>query len=191
MLEQEIKSYLTAQKEPFKDQTKSHSDVDFFLPRNGVHLDAKEKRQRFDMRNWKEAVMPQECLFIIDDLAIRKLLRHAPHSFCLIRDRSRMPLTYYVYSIVDFLCMPKKRCRRPIRRNMTAYKGKWLLDLRDAAAFEKLEEAMNYVIGYKNKHPAIFEGHIDCWGKYYSERIGKGGRTRTANYWDEDAKAHT
>ncbi|MCZ6775556.1 MAG: hypothetical protein O7D34_03750, partial [Ignavibacteria bacterium] len=106
MLEQEIKSYLTAQKEPFKDQAKSHSDVDFFLPRNGVHLDAKEKRQRFDMRNWKEAVMPQECLFIIDDLAIRKLLRHAPDSFCLIRDRSRMPLAYYVYSIVDFLCMP-------------------------------------------------------------------------------------
>ena len=86
--------------------------------------------------------------------------------------------------------MPKKRFRRPIRRNMTTYTGKWLPDLLDAAAFEKLEEAMNYVIGYKNKHPAIFEGHIDCWGKYYTERIGKGGRTRTAEYWNEDAKAH-
>ena len=191
MLEQEIKAYLRSQGIGFSDFSSSHTAVDFFLPQHNVYIDAKEKRQHFSMKNWKEARMPEEFLFIIDDLAARKLLLHAPNSFTLVRDSSVSPPMYYVYSIVDFLCIPKTRCRRPIRRTTTAYKGKWIVDLRDAAAFDSLAGAIGYVITFKKKHAAIFENHIDCWGKYHSEHIGKSGSVRTTHYWSEDAKAHT
>ena len=192
MLEQEIKSYLTLHNEPFSDFSGSHTALDFFLSGHNIHIDAKEKRQRFSMKNWKEARMPQEHMFIIDDLSVRKLLLHAPHSFTLIRDSSVSPATYFVYSIVDFLCIPKVRCRRPIRRRTTvALKGKWIIDLRDAATFETLGDAIAYVTSYKKKHPAIFEDQIDCWGKYPSERVARSGSMRTARFWDLDAKAHS
>lgn len=190
MFEKEIRSLLISRNEPFVDRTSSHTALDFFLPNYATHIDAKEKRQRFSIRNWPEAPMPQEFLFILDDLAVRKLLYHAPNSFSLIRDSSSTPPKYYVYSVVDLLCVPKKRCKRPIRRTVSAYKGKWLVDLRDAASFATLGDAINYILRYRKKHPAIFESHLDCWGGYHSERINTGGRTRTAGYWKEDAKAH-
>lgn len=190
MFEQEIKQYLKAHNEPFADRTESHSAIDFFLPQDNIYIDAKEKRQQFAMNNWREAVMPQEFLFILDDLAVRKLLFHAPNSFILICDTSSRHRQYFVYSIVDLLCIPKKRCRRPIRRSVPAYKGKWLIDLRDAASFDELQSAMDYLLSYKKKFKPIFETHIDCWGKYPTENIGRGGSTRTAKYWKKDSTSH-
>lgn len=191
MLEQEIKAYLAAQKEPFSDFSSSHTTLDFLLSRHGIHIDAKEKRQRFSMANWREARMPQEFMFIVDDLAVRKLLLHAPNSFCLIKDSSVSPVMYHVYSIADFLCIPKIRCKRPIQRTTSAYKGKWIVDLRDAAAFETLVDAIQYIVSYKKKHPAIFKNQIDCWGRYPSETVPKSGSTRKRGYWSIDAKVRS
>ncbi len=190
MFEQDVKRYLTSQNEPFTDGTLSHTSLDFHLTRRNIHIDTKEKRQKFSLTNWKETPMPQEHLFIIDDLAVRKLLLHAPNSFSMIRDSSLSPPMHYVYSIVDLLCMPKKRCRRAISKAVSTFKGKWLVDLRDAAAFETLEDAMEYVLQYPKKHKAIFESHLDCWGSYKSERIERGGTTRVSKHWSEDAKVH-
>ena len=190
MFEQDIRSYFTASREPFTDFTSSHTAPDFHLTRRDIYIDAKEKCQQFTMSNWREARMPQENLFIIDDLAVRKLLLHAPNSFVIIRNSSIDPPMHYVYSIVDFLCMPKKRCRRTISKTITTVKGKWLIDLRDAAAFATLDEAMHYILRYAEKHPAIFETHLDCWGNYRSEKVGRGGTTRVATYWKEDSKVH-
>ena len=191
MLEREIKAYLTAQKEAFSDFSSSHTALDFHLHRSDAHIDAKEKRQRFNMKNWQEARMPQEQMFIIDDLAVRKLLLNAPNSFSLIKDSSLSPAMYYVYSIVDFLCIPKVRCKRPIQRTTSAFKGKWIVDLRDAALFETLADAIKYILGYGRKHPEIFKNHIDCWGRYPSEKIAKSGAVRTRRYWSIDAKVRS
>ncbi len=191
MFEQEIKSYLTAKNIPFEDGTKSTSSLDFFLPRQKIYFDAKEKAQPLSMRNWSEATAAQEHLFIIDDLAARKLLQHAPLSFCLIKDSSLSPSMYYSYSIVDLLCIPKKRVNRPIEKSVKALKGKWLLDLRDAAAFEDLADAMAYILSYEKKFPSIFSSHIDCWGKYPSEEIKTSGSVRTAVYWKKDSQRHS
>ena len=190
MFEQDIKMLLAARHEDFVDQTASHTAIDFHLPRRAICIDVKEKRQKFSTRNWAGALPPQEHLFIVDDLAVRKLLLHAPDSFCLIRDSSARSVMHYVYSIVDFLCIPKQRSRRPIERSVRALKGKWLVDLRDAAAFEKLGEALDYILRYPRKRKEIFERHIDCWGKYHTEVILTAGATRTAHYWKEDATAH-
>ncbi|MFN0158803.1 MAG: hypothetical protein ACKVRP_12120 [Bacteroidota bacterium] len=191
MFEQDIKSRLTAIREPFTDNTRSLTALDFELTRHAIHFDAKEKRQPFSMKHWNEAPMPQEFLFIVDDLAVRKLLLYAPHSFTLIRDSSLSPAVYYVYSIVDFLCIPKHRVRRPIRKTVPTFKGKWLIDFRNAASFDELPEAIDYIIKYPRKENTIFRDHIDCWGKYHSEHIGKGGTTRLEKHWKEDAKSHS
>lgn len=188
VLEEDIRTFLKARGEPFTDCTSSQSELDFHLTRKGIFFDTKEKCQKFSTSNWPEATMPQENLFIIDDLAVRKLLLHAPSSFVLIRDSSVDPPMHYVYSIVDLLCMPKKRCRRIIRKTVTATKGKWITDLRDAAGFETLDEAMHYIVHYPEKHHAIFEAHLDCWGNYRSEKIGRGGIPRIARHWEEDSK---
>lgn len=191
MFEQEVKTYLESHKIPYEDGTRSKTSLDFFLPRQRIYCDVKEKSQPFSMRNWSKAAVAQENLFIIDDLAARKLLHHAPLSFCLIKDSSISPTMFYIYSIVDLLCIPKKRVKRPIERSVKAYKGKWLLDLRDAAVFNELADAMKYMMQYEKKFPLIFSEHIDCWGKYPSETIDSAGRTRTSDYWKKDAKSHS
>jgi len=191
MFEQEVKSFLTSHNIPFEDGTKSKTALDFFLPRRKIYFDVKEKAQPFSMKNWHEASTAQETFFIMDDLAARKLLLHAPLSFCLIKDSSISPTMYYIYSITDLLCIPKKRVKRPIEKTVKAFKGKWLLDLRDAAAFDELPDAINYILSYEKKFSLIFSEHIDCWGKYPSEVIKTSGRTRTAGYWTKDSQAHS
>lgn len=191
MFEKEVKAFLTSKSINYKDGTRSTSDLDFFLPGYNIYFDAKEKAQRFSMKNWNEASMPQDSLFIIDDLAARKLLFHAPHSFCLIKDSSVSSPMYYAYSIVDLLCIPKKRVKRPIERSVKAYKGKWLIDLRDAAAFETLDDAIGYLLNYRKKFSLIFNTHIDCWGNFPSENIKTSGRLRTAGYWEKDSESHS
>jgi hypothetical protein len=191
MFEQEVRALLNSQHIPYVDGTKSVSDLDFFLPSQNVWFDAKEKTQRFSMKNWSGATPSQEDLFIIDDLSARKLLRKAPLSFCLIKDSSAQSTTYYIYSIVDLLCIPKTRVRRPIEKSVKAYKGKWLLDLRDAAVFIDLEDALRYMLTYEKKFYAIFGEHIDCWGHYPSEQIKTAGSLRISAFWKKDAKAHS
>lgn len=190
MFEQEIKQFLASHRIPVEDGTRSNTALDFHLPRHNISFDAKEKAQPFSMKNWSEAPMPQENLFIIDDLAARKLLRHAPLSFCLIKDSSIAPTMYYIYSVVDLLCVPKRRVKRPIERTVKAFKGKWLLDLRDAAAFAGLADAIHYMLTYEKKFSLIFSEHIDCWGKYPSEEIKSSGSTRIAVHWKKDAAKH-
>jgi hypothetical protein len=191
MFEQDVKAFLRDKQITFHDGTKSTSALDFFLPRYNIHFDVKEKTQAFSLKNWSEATAPQADLFIMDDLAARKLLRCAPLSFCIIRDSSNPPVMYYVYSVVDLMCVPKKRVRRPIARSVKTFKGKWMLNLRDAAAFDSLADAMKYMLSYNKKFPAIFGGHIDCWGRYPSEQIPVSGGTRTPTHWQKDSRLHS
>lgn len=191
MLEQEVRQYFSKRRIKFLDHTRSHHELDFALPDVGIHLDVKEKLQRFSRTHWPNAAMPQEHLFILDDLAARKMLLHAPKSFCLIKDSSLPSPMYYIYSIVDLLCIQKPRVRRPIERTVKAYKGKWLVDLRDAAAFVNLDDAMDYMLRYEKHFSAIFRDHIDCWGNYSSEEIFVSGTKRRAQYWKKDSGAHS
>ena len=49
MFEQEVKKYLTSHNEPFTDGTSSHNALDFHLTRHNIHIDAKEKLQKFSI----------------------------------------------------------------------------------------------------------------------------------------------
>ena len=190
MFEREVRKYLAENSIVFEDGTRSNTSLDFFLPRHKLYFDVKEKSQQSNPENLGEATTAEEDIFIIDDLAARKLLLHAPRSFCLIKDSSAKAITYFVYSIVDLLCIPKKRVRRPIERTVRTFKGKWLVDLRDAAVFDELDDAINYMLTYEKKFHLLFSEHIDCWGTYPSEVIRTSGRTRTAGYLKKDAVKH-
>lgn len=189
-LEKELKSLLTSRRVSFQDNIRSLSSPDFFLSRLKIHIDAKEKLQPISRENWSNTAVPVESLFILDDLAVRKLLLTGPDSFILVKDSSRSTHSYHVFSIVDLLCMPKQRCKRPIHRTVEAFKGKWLVDLRDAACFDMLGDALDYIIDYRSFHSSIFETHIDCWGNYASENLASKGRTRTRNDWEKDSASH-
>ncbi len=190
MFEQEVKSHLESRAIPFDDGTLSKTAIDFHLSRYRIFFDAKEKTQPFSLRNWNVATTTEENLFIIDDLAALKLLLHAPLAFCLIKNSSITPPMYHVFSIVDLLCIPKKRARRPIEMSVKTYKGKWILDLRDAAVFDQLAEAITYMLTYEKNFSYIFKDHIDCWGKYPSEQIKTAGSTRKPIHWQTDSGAH-
>jgi hypothetical protein len=190
MFEQEVKAHLQARTIPFDDGTASKTTVDFHLPRYRIFFDAKEKTQPFSLKNWKESTTTEEHLFIIDDLAARKLLFHAPLAFCLIKNSSMSPPMFHIFSVVDLLCVPKKRVRRPIEKSVKTFKGKWLLDLRDAAVFDQLGDAIAYMLTYEKNFSYIFKEHIDCWGKYPSEQIKTAGSTRKPIHWRKDAEVH-
>jgi hypothetical protein len=191
MLEQEIKTFLTSLRISFEDGTRSNTALDFHLPRHKIFFDAKEKAQAFSMKNWNEAPTSQEYFFIMDDLAARRLLLHAPRSFVLIKDSSIVSPMYYIYSVVDLLLIPKRRVRRPIEKRVKTFKGKWLVDLRDAAAFDNLPDAIHYMLNYEKTFPRIFGTHIDCWGHYPSEHVKTSGSTRRAEHWATDSHKHS
>ncbi|MBI3195107.1 MAG: hypothetical protein HYZ34_11680 [Ignavibacteriae bacterium] len=185
--EQEIQDFLTKYNIRFIDGTNSLEELDFALPEYNIHFDVKEKKQHFNMSNWEGTNIPEEYFFILDDLAARKILLKAPRSFVLIRDSVRTPV-YYVFSIVDLLCIPKKRVRRALEKNARTFKGKWLIDFRHAMKFDSLEDAVKYMVTYPKQYDKIFKEQIDCWGEYENENIQTAGIPRKPEHWEEDLK---
>jgi len=185
--EQEIKEFLKKNEIPFEDRTGSLEELDFALTESKVFFDAKEKKQHVNVKNWQGVTIPEQYFFILDDLAGRKILLKAPRSFLLVRDSVDTP-TYYIFSIVDLLCMPKQRVRRTIEKSTRAYKGKWYVDLRHGKRCDSLGDAVKYMMHYPSKFKHIFKEYIDCWGEYEGEKIVTTGITRRKYHWVEDLK---
>ena len=183
--EREIKEYLKKKTISFEDNTGSHDTLDFTLSVYDVHFDAKEKKQHFNVSNWQGASIPEEYFFILDDLAARKILLKSPRSFLVIRDNMTGP-AYYVFSIIDLLCLPKHRVKRRLEKSVVAFKGKWYIDLRHAASFATLESVIEYMIEYPTHFKQIFNEHIDCWGEYAGEDIQIAGTVRRSHHWKKD-----
>lgn len=183
--EQEVRNYFSHNAIQFADNTSSHHELDFCLIGSDVHFDVKEKKQRFTMEHWPGTQIPERHFFILDDLAARKILLNAPKSFLMIRDCTAMP-SYYIYSVVDLLCIPKVRVRRTIERHQAHVKGKWYIDLRHAEHTTTLMHAIDYMISYPNRFPTIFDVHLDCWGSYEGETILTAGTPRKPHHWTKD-----
>ena len=183
--EQEVRHYLTLKAIRFEDRTESHHALDFALLESNVFFDVKEKKQRFTMGHWPGTVIPERYFFILDDLAARKILLNAPRSFLMIRNCTEMP-SYYVFSVVDLLCIPKVRVRRTIERHNTVAKGKWYIDLRHGKHWTTLAQAFEYMMTYPDRFPLIFDVHLDCWGTYEGENILSAGIPRKPHHWSKD-----
>lgn len=188
--EAEIKHYFNSRQIPFEDHCTSLRQLDFCFsdPATKVqfNLEVKEKRQHYNLKNWPQVNIPQAYLFIVDDLAARKILAFAPNSGLAVRDN--LNRQYYFFSVVDLYLMPKTRVNRCIKKEMAAQKGKWLVDLRNGHCCGNLPELFNALATYITQRKAIFLEILECYGRYVGEEVGSGGITRRPGHWDIDIK---
>ncbi len=189
--EQEIKDFFRSQNLAFEDNCKSFSRLDFAFGSRAqgrrFHFDAKEKRQAINLQNWPAAAIPQEHLFILDDLAARKTLAYAPQSGLLIRDNLRQ--SYHLLTVLDLFLMPKVRVNRPIQNEVATLKGKWLIDLRNSVSTASLAALFAHIRAYLNEQDDILFRQLDCYGSYVGETIISQGVRRRPEHWDTDASA--
>lgn len=150
-------------------------------------FDAKEKRQRYNLANWPKIGVPEKYLFILDDLAARKILAFAPNAGLVIRDN--LTRRYYLLSVVDLFLMPKVRVNRPISSGETTLvKGKWLIDLRNGQACDTLAAVFARITAYLDQREALFSKELACYGVYEGESIAAGGILRQAEHWQRDIR---
>ncbi len=186
--EEELKIYMKSRNIPFQDHCASMNSLDFhlFYSNNDFlfSFDAKEKKQKYNLNHWPATDVPEEQLFIIDDLAARKIVKDAPLSGMLIRDNLKDK--YYFFSVVDLMLMPKMRVNRPINKNIETRKGKWLIDLRNGASSDDLEGSFERIREYILSFEDIFSNKLDCYGSYIGENIESGGIVRKPEHWEID-----
>jgi len=188
--EQEIKKYFTQKDIKFSDNSSSFKQLDFTIfdkhDQPSFHLEVKEKRQKYNLTNWYPFA-PEEDLFVLDDLTVRKCLAHAPNSGLMIRDNLREK--YFFFSVLDLALMPRLRANRPINRTQPTIKGKWLINLRNGKSAASLEEAIFYIRYYlRDLDQYLFE-MLECYGKYVDEEILEGGILRKPSHWDTDVQS--
>ncbi len=187
--EQEIKAFLQSKKLEYKDSSSSFKRLDFSvrLDENWTfHFDAKEKRQKLNLFNWKLTADQEPHTFILDDLAARKILAFGPYSGMVVRDN--LLGGYYFYSVLDLFLMPKIRANRPIEKNAKAMKGKWVIDLRSGKKCASMDEVLQLFKLYISKREDLFLNILDCYGNYQGEDIGERGEVRRPEYWETDVK---
>jgi hypothetical protein len=186
--EQEIKAYCTARQIAFQDNCDSFKKLDFSFgdkaAKRHFAFDVKEKRQPYTQGNWPDSGIPEPHLFILDDLAARKILAYSPNSGLVVRDN--MSGRYVFFSVVDLFLMPKKRVNREIRKQIQGMKGKWMIDLRNGRGFENLAGVFTEIEAYLNSREDIFVHILECYGDYTGEEIRKGGIPRRPEHWDKD-----
>lgn len=149
-------------------------------------FDAKEKRQRYNLNNWRGAGIGEEHLFIIDDLAARRVLAFAPNAGLVIRDNLRQ--LYFLFTVVDLFLMPKVRVNRRLDLNPPLLKGKWLIDLRNGQPCPDLAAVFARIGAYLDQRETIFSKELACFGAYVGETISAGGVARQPRHWERDIR---
>lgn len=187
--EKEIKQYLDEHGIDFNDNTSSLIKLDFSFgnrkEKRYFTFDVKEKRQKYNVNNWPTNI-PEQNLFILDDLAARKILAFAPNSGLVVRDK--LQNRYVFFSVLDLFLMPRQRVNRKINKEVATLKGKWLIDLRNGQQCENLGKVFDAIKNYLNTRKAIFFEKIECHGNYHGEEIGSGGQVRRPKHWQTDVK---
>ncbi len=186
--EREIKQFLSAQKIPCIDKTKSFDDLDFTLLKEGApvfNLEVKEKRQPYRADLWPDFA-PEPDLCILDDLTVRKCLGFAPASGILVRDNVRD--LWVFFSVIDLALMPKLRVNREIHNRAADVKGKWLIRFANGKLAGNLSLAFDAVRNYYSDLPSILHNVHPCYGDYIGEEIERGGSRRRPEHWTKDVQ---
>jgi hypothetical protein len=118
-----------------------HLDFQTLVGERFVELEVKAKRQplSFGWRQLRPDVDPAD-LFVLDELALRKLIDAGRYSFLLVRD---LPNDRWVlFCVGDLLVASRVRHARRIEKgSKPRMKGKLLFDLREATAQTPTVEA--------------------------------------------------
>jgi hypothetical protein len=112
-----------------------------------VELEVKTKHQPLSdgWRQLRPEVDPAD-LFVLDELALRKIVDAGRYAFCLVRDVPRAQ--WHLWSAGDLLVASRARHTRRIQRGTVAMcKGKLLFDLSEAGATTtSLEAALDRLV---------------------------------------------
>ncbi|MGH9198064.1 MAG: hypothetical protein ACRD1T_20315 [Acidimicrobiia bacterium] len=152
------------------DATDSFDEVDFELGYRGrrVFLEVKEKKQKY-RDGWVETSgIPEEDLFILDELAARKIVLRAPRAYLLVHDK--MNDVFATFGALELITMPKVRVNRSIDGGVATFKGKWLIDLRGAELTPTIEAALAYVKRRSSSEDDYWKA-LACHGRYEGEPI--------------------
>ncbi|HVE76976.1 MAG TPA: hypothetical protein VND22_09480 [Actinomycetota bacterium] len=152
------------------DSTDSYDEIDFELGCRGrrLYLEVKEKKQSYRSAWVDVGGVPEETLFILDELAARKIVLRGPRAYLLVHDEVRGEL--YVCGALELVMMPKKRVNRSINGGVATFKGKWLIDLRNCEGVGSLEEAFAYVKRRCSSEDEMW-GSLACHGRFVEEAI--------------------
>lgn len=101
----------------------SPTRLDWWIP--GFFLDVKEKRQTLSARWHLLGDVPEEDLFVIDELSVRKAAEHFPHAYFLLRCRPTGRM--FLARIDEMFCA--ERVRRDRVSSAGHRKGKWIIDM--------------------------------------------------------------
>lgn len=192
VFEDEFRHALTERTgEPPCDYTSSMHMPDFNIatPKYKVWFECKEKNKPYKMSNWtdfQKLSIPECNAFIIDEYSVLHLCYYSPFIFVIVKNKSY----FYVYDILDLMCMPKIRNNRKVGNSL---KGKWLLDLRWAVKTPSINESLG-VVAKKcvtletvygqphNRHNSV----MACHGHYLGEDLMFGGIERTNKHRQAD-----
>jgi hypothetical protein len=152
------------------DSTDSFDEIDFELACRGkrLFLEVKEKRQRYRDGWVSAASVDEEHLFILDELAVRKIVRRSPRAYLLVHDL--VARRFSVLSALELVTMPKARVNRSIDAAVSTYKGKWLIDLRNGELSSTLPEAIAY-LKRRSVSEEDYWGALACHGRYENESL--------------------
>lgn len=98
--------------------------LDWWVP--GFYLDVKEKKQRLTARWHLLPGVPEVELFVLDELAVRKAMRHFPHAYFVIRD---VPGGNRIFLARVDEVVAAEHVQANRTGNTGHKKGKWILNL--------------------------------------------------------------
>jgi hypothetical protein len=132
--EEEVGTWLGAHKIGNLD---SSERLDWWVP--GFYLDVKEKRQPLGRRWHLLPAVPEQFLFVIDELSVRRASQHSPHAYFVLRS---VPTGQVFLARVDEMFSAERG--RVNRVGSTGHaKGKWVIDLRN---FRELTDPVNQLM---------------------------------------------
>jgi len=126
---------------PLLTRFNAKDDLDIYAP--GWYIEIKEKHSKMTAR-WP---LPEGCeernAFIVDELSIRRAMRHYPQVFFLLRDNvDKENPRLFIVPIWEMITLPKKRVNR--EGNTGHKKGKWIVDLSLCTRLSHEDQAQEY-----------------------------------------------
>jgi len=113
-------------------RTESTVDLDFYIP--PIVVEVKEKRQKLTDR-WLGNKPIEDDLFVLDELTVRKALKHWPYVWFVLKDCPQERI--FLASISEVLSADRHRFNR-------SGKGKWVIDTSGFSTFP-LEAIMDRI----------------------------------------------
>lgn len=152
------------------DSTDSFDEVDFELGCRGrrLFLEVKQKKQQYREAWVAAAGLAEMDLFILDELAARKLILRSPRAYLLVNDQS--PENFVVIGALELITMPKTRVNRSIDGGVATFKGKWLIDLRSGFKSPSMQEALSYIKRRSSSEDDYWKA-LACYGRYENEIV--------------------